>query len=75
MTAPKQRIVYVLLALFLGCLGIHNFYAGYTGKGVAQLLITIFTWWLIIPVFGVAIWAIVEAIVVETDAQGCKMLR
>ena len=50
----KQRIVYILLALLLGGLGIHNFYAGHTGRAVAQLLITIFvafTFWLILPLF------------------------
>ena len=30
-----------LLAFFLGFFGIHNFYLGYKGKAIAQLLITI----------------------------------
>jgi hypothetical protein len=34
-TPTKSRVAYVLLGLFLGGLGIHNFYAGYTGKAVA----------------------------------------
>ena len=33
----KNRAVYVVLALFFGGLGVHNFYAGYIGKAVAQL--------------------------------------
>ena len=69
---PKSRTIYVVLAIFLGELGIHNFYAGYTGRGVAQLLIS-----LIIGSFtcGVSslvvwIWAIIEACVVTADAKG-----
>ena len=37
----KSKVCAGLLALFLGGLGIHNFYLGYTGRGVAQLLITL----------------------------------
>ena len=51
-TQPKSRLIYILLALFLGGFGVHNFYAGYTGKGVAQLLLTIPFGILIFPLFG-----------------------
>ena len=37
----KSRVVYVLLALFLGGFGAHNFYAGYNGKAVTQLSINL----------------------------------
>ena len=37
----KSKMAAGLLGIFLGSLGIHNFYLGYTGKAVAQLLITI----------------------------------
>jgi TM2 domain-containing membrane protein YozV len=32
--APRTRLAYILLALFLGTLGIHNFYSGHTKHGV-----------------------------------------
>ena len=66
----KSRIAYILLALFLGGLGIHNFYAGYTGKAVAQLLITLLLFWLIVPILIVWIWVIVEICTVTKDANG-----
>ncbi len=69
-TPPKSRVAYILLGLFLGGLGIHNFYAGYAGRGVAQLLITIFTFWLIFPILAIGIWVIIEIIVVNKDARG-----
>lgn len=67
---PKSRVAYILLAFFLGGLGIHNFYAGYTGKGVAQLLLTLFLWWTILVPLGVWIWIIVEMCTVDRDAYG-----
>ena len=70
LASQRDRVAYVLLGVFLGTLGIHNFYAGYTGRGVAQLLITILVGWLIIPLVAVWIWNLVEVITVTTDAGG-----
>jgi TM2 domain-containing membrane protein YozV len=69
-TVAKSRIAYILLGLFLGGLGIHNFYAGYAGKAIAQLLITLFTFWLIFPLIGVWIWVLVEICTINKDAKG-----
>ncbi len=66
--APKSRLAYILLAVFLGSLGIHNFYAGYTGKGIAQLLITLVSFGMLSIVSW--IWALVEICTVTQDAQG-----
>ena len=73
----KSRICAGLLALFLGTFGVHNFYLGYIGKGVAQLLLSLvgsaFTCGM--SVIAVEIWAIVEGIMIfagkiSTDASG-----
>lgn len=66
----KSRVAYVLLGLFLGGLGIHNFYAGYAGRGVAQLLITLLLGWLIVPLLAIGIWVLVEICTVTQDSQG-----
>lgn len=65
---PKSRLAYILLGVFLGSLGIHNFYAGYTGKAVAQLLITVLSG----SILGLIsyIWAIIDVCTVTRDAQG-----
>lgn len=68
--SDKTRVAYILLAFFLGGLGVHNFYAGRTGRGVVQLLITLFTGWLIVPLFFVFIWVVVEMITVTKDGRG-----
>jgi len=67
--APKKRSVYILLAIFFGGLGVHNFYAGYSGRGLAQLLIFLFTGWLIFPAVAVGIWVLVEICVITRDAE------
>lgn len=66
MESQKKRIVYVLLALFLGGLGIHNFYAGYVGKGVIQLIMSL----TIVLVGIVGIWVLIEIFTVKKDAKG-----
>lgn len=66
----KSRLTYILLGWFFGLLGVHDFYAGYTGRGVAQLLLTILLGWLVVPLVIVWIWVLVEICVVRKDAAG-----
>ena len=66
--AKKSRVAYIVLAIFLGELGIHNFYAGYAGRGVAQLLITILSFGLLFWISW--IWALVELCVMTNDGRG-----
>ena len=47
-----------------------NFYAGYTGRAVAQLLVTLFVGWLVVPLLAVAIWNVVEVVTVTKDGKG-----
>ena len=64
----KNRIVYIVLAIFLGELGVHNFYAGYVGRGIAQLLISILSFGLLFWISW--IWAIIEVCVTSHDGRG-----
>lgn len=68
---PKNYTAYLLLGIFLGALGVHNFYAGYTRNGVIQLLITICS----CGYLGIVswIWAIVEVCTVKVDANKIPM--
>ena len=72
-TQPKSKLAAGLLGIFLGSLGIHNFYLGYTGKAVAQLLISVLSCFFLSPIS--AIWGLIEGILILTgsinvDAQG-----
>lgn len=62
----KSKIAAGLLGIFLGSLGVHNFYLGYTGKAVAQLLITILTLGFGSIISG--IWGLIEGILILTGS-------
>ena len=67
----KSKMAAGLLGIFLGGLGIHNFYLGYTGKAIAQIVLSF--------CFGVgAIWGLIEGIMILTgsinkDANGVPL--
>jgi len=67
----KRRMLYVLLAILIGTLGVHNFYAGRTGSALAQLFLTIGGGLIGLPLaLFVLIWNIGEMIAVTTDGEG-----
>jgi len=59
---PKSKIGAGLLGIFLGCFGVHNFYLGYNGKAVAQLLITVLSCGIFSFISG--IWGLIEGILI-----------
>lgn len=67
----KSKLAAGLLGIFLGGLGIHNFYLGYTGKAIAQIFLSL--------CFGAgAIWGFVEGILIlcgniNKDANGIPL--
>lgn len=72
-TAPavpgqKSKIAAGLLGIFLGGLGVHNFYLGYTTKAVIQLVVSlvggIIT--LGLAAFAMEIWGLIEGIMILT---------
>ena len=52
----KSQLIALLLAFFLGGIGIHRFYLGYTWQGVVQLL----------TLGGCGIWALIDIIRIIT---------
>jgi TM2 domain-containing membrane protein YozV len=66
---PKKKLVAGLLGLFLGGLGIHNFYLGNTKRAIIQIIVSVCTCGL-----G-ALWGEIEGILIligkiNTDADG-----
>ncbi len=65
----KSKVVAGLLGIFLGGLGIHRFYLGFTGIGLAQIAVSLVT-------CGIgSIWGLIEGILIltgsiNTDAKG-----
>lgn len=78
--AQKSKLTAGLLAIFLGTLGIHNFYLGFTTKAIIQLVVSL----LGAAAFGIGpvaigIWALVEGIMIltgkiNTDANGVALI-
>lgn len=69
----KSKLTAGLLGIFLGSLGVHNFYLGFTGKALAQLLISVLSCGTLAVVSG--IWGLVEGIMLlsgqmNVDAKG-----
>ena len=64
----KSKLAAGLLAIFVGTLGIHNFYLGFTTKGLIQLLVSILTLGIAAP--AIAIWALIEGIFYLTGHEG-----
>lgn len=60
LTSPKSRLVAFLLAFFLGCFGVHRFYVGRIGSGIAMLLCTLSVIGLLVS----SVWAFVDWIVI-----------
>lgn len=75
---PRSRLAAGLFGIFLGALGIHNFYLGFTGKAIAQLLISVLTCGILSWVS--AIWGLIEGILIltgsiNTDASGNRLVE
>ncbi|MBP5582123.1 MAG: TM2 domain-containing protein, partial [Ruminococcus sp.] len=58
----KSKVAAGLLGIFLGAFGVHNFYLGYTGKAMAQLLMTVLSCGMLSEVS--AIWGLIEGIMI-----------
>ena len=86
-TQPKQPAVKTrcrtsagVLGIVVGALGVHNFYMGYIGKGLTQLLVSVLGGFITggLSVFAMWLWALIEGILILTDretvdANGNKM--
>ena len=74
----KSKVAAGLLGIFLGSLGVHNFYLGHTGKAVGQLVGTIVGYVLLIVVIGIfiiagiSIWALIEGILILSAQPGAQ---
>ncbi|HSI82628.1 MAG TPA: NINE protein [Candidatus Methylacidiphilales bacterium] len=64
---------YRFLGLFMGILGIHNFYAERYLSGFAQLLLTASCWWAGTPLLIMFLYNLGEIALIRTDGEGAQM--
>lgn len=76
----KSKLVAGLLGIFLGGLGIHNFYLGNTNRALVQLLVCLIAGIFTCGIASVAmeIWGLVEGIMIlagsiNTDGKGVPL--
>lgn len=79
-TFGKNRIVAGLLAIFLGSLGLHNFYLGNTNRAITQVAVSVVGGIVScgLATLAVEIWALVEGIQIlcgkiNEDADGVPL--
>lgn len=72
----KSKLAAGLFGIFLGVFGVHRFYLGHIGIGVAQLLITVLSCFILSWIS--AIWGLIEGILIlsgsiNKDAKGVPL--
>jgi TM2 domain-containing membrane protein YozV len=72
MAGEKSKVVYGILAILLGALGIHKFYLGDTKNGVIYLLITVCTLTILAIIPGIL--GLISGIMalIKSDAEFAK---
>ncbi|MDH4658520.1 NINE protein [Corynebacterium pyruviciproducens] len=85
--SDRSWIIALLLLVFLGGFGIHNFYMGKMNYGIGQLVLNLAGWGLFFSILGIpvallswgllSVWLLVEFILIVvkggTDGQGRPM--
>jgi TM2 domain-containing membrane protein YozV len=66
----KSKMTFIMLGIFLGALGGHNFYAGYYGKATCQACLSLLTLGFGSPMAW--IWAVIEICIVSEDSKGIQ---
>lgn len=74
----KSKIAAGVLGILLGVFGVHNFYLGYTGKAIAQVLLGTVGCCIGVGPLVSGIWGLVEGIMIlcgniKTDAKGVPL--
>jgi len=72
----KSKLAAGLFGIFLGMFGVHRFYLGYIGLGLAQVLLTVCSCFIFSPIIG--IWGLIEGILIlagtiNKDAKGIAL--
>jgi TM2 domain-containing membrane protein YozV len=67
-----QKSIYIILAILLGMLGIHNFYTQAYGRGFTKIALTLFLGWCGIGFIINFIWIVIEIIACLQETKGWR---
>ena len=67
--ARKNKVAAGLFGIFLGWLGIHKFYLGFTTPGILMLLAGTLGWILVFPPFIAGLFGLIEGIIYLTKSD------
>ena len=71
----KSKMTAGLLGVLLGGLGVHNFYLGYTGKGIAQICLSFCCGWSFIKKAGTVICSGATISCAGKERQYCLLAK
>ena len=80
-TVAKSRGTFIILGLLFGLIGLHNFYAGYNGRGATKIVLATITFlmdastrfetgFFFVAAVPIAIWVLIELFTNTEDARG-----
>jgi TM2 domain-containing membrane protein YozV len=72
-TRQRKRIIFIVLGILLGYLGIHNLYIGWINRGLIQMCLTCFLWFTLIVPLVLWMYAISEILAVREDFNGIPL--
>ncbi|MEQ1854398.1 MAG: GYF domain-containing protein, partial [Chthoniobacteraceae bacterium] len=70
MESDCSRGIYIILGLFFGLIGVHNFYAGHLRNGALQCILFATLFWTVIVPVGLFVWVVMELFTVTHDGKG-----
>ena len=68
-STDRNKVAAGLLAIFLGAIGIHKFYLGYSKAGIIMILVFFVGFILILPPIAISIIAFIEGIIYLTKTD------
>lgn len=67
----KSQLAALLLAIFLGGLGVHDFYLGHIGRGIIKIVL-LGLGFLVVPLIALAAWVLVDIILIAIGTEKPK---
>ena len=68
---PKSQFVAIILCIFLGEFGIHDFYMGKNGCGITKLLILILLGWIVVGFIINGLWCLIDLTLIAVKSDDC----